>query len=1113
MPDKIKIPRLGKAAIEFNVSTSTIVEFLSKKGLEIEDNGNTKLTQEMYTLIINEYQKEKDIKERSSEIEIGHKSADSDTSAQSPLEEEPVKKKLVEREPEPVFTSGEVFIKDLQLRPTVTDEVAKTISVKKPKVLDKIDLDVLEKSKKKSSGSTKSKSGKTAGKEQELPKETVQPEESGANVKESEISDEASGIQEELQVEEIKNKKPKSVTKKAADGELTTKPAKKTKAKNVEVAETDEAPADTDEPKDSSLTEPEPVKTETAVAEKAQAVPEEEQKLQEKSEGESEKENVLSSDGADVTQMADEDASEIGNSVSEEEMTNETTDETSLGESAEKEIFTLNKVSLKGVTTLGHINLDEINQSTKPKKKSAAERQKEKEQKKQEKLEQRKQQKEQLKKVKSQSQPFDNSKFVKTETPKLAGPKVIATIELDQSGDEADRESGGKKKRKRIKTYTEKTSVSSFEKEKGGKPKSKEKKSGKYKVDFTEEDITKQIRKTYSGMAPVKKTQASKHRKEKREHFQQEMMEEIERSEQEKSVLKVTEFITANELAIMMNRPVTDIISACMSLGLAVAINQRLSADTIQLLAENYGYTVQFVGLEEEEEKVEENPEDLQPRAPIITVMGHVDHGKTSLLDYIRNTNVIQGEAGGITQHIGAYEVKVGDRSITFLDTPGHEAFTAMRARGASITDIVIIVIAADDQIMPQTVEAINHAQAAGVPMIFAINKIDKPGADPEKIRGALANMNILVEEWGGKVQSQDISAKKGTNVDLLLEKVLIEAEMLDLKANPNAEPTGTVIESSLDKGRGYVAKILVQNGTLRTGDIIAAGTSYGKIRAMYNEKNQVVKEAGPSVPVLLLGLNSAPQAGDTFKTYKTDKEARAIVNKRSQLLREQGLRTQKHITLDELGRRIAVGDFKELNVIVKGDVDGSIEALSDEVLKLSTADVQVNVIHKSVGQVTESDVLLASASNAIIIAFQVRPSAGAKKLAEQEQVDIRVYSVIYSAIDDLKAAIAGMKAPELKETVVANLEVRETFHISKVGIIAGCYVMDGKVQRSSKVRVIRDGIVIHDNGRLGSLKRFKDDAKEVTAGLECGLNIESFNDVKVGDVIEAYEQVEVPAK
>ena len=786
-------------------------------------------------------------------------------------------------------------------------------------------------------------------------------------------------------------------------------------------------------------------------------------------------------------------------------------------------------VARPALKTIGHINLDELNQSTKPKRKSQEERRRERDQKKRKQKEkEQKAQKTQKEQKKIENKPetpeapkVDN--FLKTEYTRLAGTKVISHIDLDATkskrdksdGSSASDSEGGKKKRKRIKASAysgnEKSTASFGEKERSSRSKSKDKK-GKYKVDFTDEEITEQIRKTYSGMAPVKKSQASKHRKEKREHIQHEMMEEMERNEQEKSVLKVTEFITANELAIMMNKPVTDIISVCMSLGLAVAINQRLSAETISLLAENYGFTVQFVGLEEEEEKPQDREEDLVPRAPIITVMGHVDHGKTSLLDYIRNTNVIQGEAGGITQHIGAYEVKVGDKSITFLDTPGHEAFTAMRARGASITDIVIIVIAADDQIMPQTIEAINHAQAAGVPMIFAINKIDKPGADPERIRAALANMNILVEEWGGKVQSQDISAKKGTNVDLLLEKVLIEAEMLDLKANPKAEPTGTVIESSLDKGRGYVAKILVQNGTLRTGDIIAAGTSYGKIRAMYNEKNQIVKEAGPSVPVLLLGLNSAPQAGDTFRTYKTDKEARAIVNKRSQLLREQGLRTQKHITLDELGRRIAVGDFQELNVIVKGDVDGSIEALSDEILKLSTADVQVNVIHKSVGQVTESDVLLASASNAIIIAFQVRPSSGAKRVAEQEQVDIRVYSVIYSAIDDLKAAIAGMKAPEVKEQVVANLEVRETFRISKVGVIAGCYVLDGKIQRSSKVRVIRDGIVIHDNGRLGSLKRFKDDAKEVTAGLECGLNIESFNDVVVGDQIEAYEEVEVPA-
>ncbi len=1010
MAEKIKIPRLGKAASEFNVSTATIVSFLSKKGYEIKDEPNTKLTEEWYALLIAEYQQEKDIKEKSSELGFG-------SFKNEASEEESAVLKKKEREVEPI-SSGEVFIKDTGLgRPKEEPPMVVKTKLAKPKVVAKIDL-----------GDEKPKRGRTSKKAAVLPAEEAAPKE------------EAAAEVVELKAEEpvvVETPPTPPVEENAVEAPVETTPVEHAETGT----ETRQTPA---EPEQTAET----------------AAPEEESKV---------------------------------------------------------ELFSLARnVAKPALKTIGKINLDELNQNTKPKPKSKEERRKEKEQKRNE----QKRQKEQTA-AESASETAKPDNFLKTEYTHLAGPKVISHIDLDadkpkrESAEAGSDSEGGKKKRKRIKSvYAGSDKSSSFDdKDKSSKSKSKEKKSGKYKVDFTEEDITEQIRKTYSGMAPVKKSQASKHRKEKRVHIQQEMMEEMERNEQEKSVLKVTEFITANELAIMMNRPVTDIISVCMSLGLAVAINQRLSAETISLLADNYGYTVQFVGLEEETEKVEENEEDLEPRAPIITVMGHVDHGKTSLLDYIRNTNVIQGEAGGITQHIGAYEVKVGDKSITFLDTPGHEAFTAMRARGASITDIVIIVIAADDQIMPQTIEAINHAQAAGVPMIFAINKIDKPGADPEKIRAALANMNILVEEWGGKVQSQDISAKKGTNVDLLLEKVLIEAEMLDLKANPKAEPTGTVIESSLDKGRGYVAKILVPNGTLHTGDILAAGTSYGKIRAMYNEKNQLVKEAGPSVPVLLLGLNSAPQAGDSFRTYKTDKEARTVVNKRSQLLREQGLRTLKHITLDELGRRIAVGDFKELNVVVKGDVDGSIEALSDEILKLSTEDVQVNVIHKSVGQVTESDVLLASASNAIIIAFQVRPSGGAKKLAEQEQVDIRVYSVIYSAIDDLKAAIAGMKAPEVKEQVVANLEVRETFRISKVGVIAGCYVLDGKIQRSSKVRVIRDGIVIHDKGRLGSLKRFKDDAKEVTAGLECGLNIESFNDVVVGDQIEAYEEVEVPVK
>jgi translation initiation factor IF-2 len=544
-----------------------------------------------------------------------------------------------------------------------------------------------------------------------------------------------------------------------------------------------------------------------------------------------------------------------------------------------------------------------------------------------------------------------------------------------------------------------------------------------------------------------------------------------------------------------------------------VSINQRLDAETINIVAEEFGYETEYVSAEVSEAIVQEEDreEDLTTRPPVVTVMGHVDHGKTSLLDYIRNANVIAGEAGGITQHIGAYEVSLPEsgKKITFLDTPGHEAFTAMRARGAKMTDIAIIVIACDDKIMPQTIEAINHAQAAGVPIVFALNKIDRPAADPDRIKSELANMNLLVEDWGGKIQSQEISAKKGTNVDLLLEKVLLEAEMLELKGNPNKRAKGTVIESSLDKGRGYVAKILVQDGTIRQGDVVLAGATYGRVKAMYNERNKLLKEAGPSAPVLLLGLNGAPQAGDTFNVMQSEKDAKDLSNKRTQLQREQGLRTQKHITLDEIGRRIAIGDFKQLDLIVKADVDGSVEALSDSLLKLSTPEVQVNVIHKSVGQITESDVLLATASNAIIIGFQVRPSVGARKLAEQEQIDIRLYSIIYTAINELKDAIEGMLSPEIQEKIVANLEVRETFKISKVGTIAGCMCLDGKIARSTKVRIIRDGIVVY-TGKLASLKRFKDDVKEVVMGQDCGLNIENFNDIKVGDIIEGYEELEI---
>ena len=590
------------------------------------------------------------------------------------------------------------------------------------------------------------------------------------------------------------------------------------------------------------------------------------------------------------------------------------------------------------------------------------------------------------------------------------------------------------------------------------------------------------------------------------------MQAEIEQEEKEKNILKLTEFVTVAELATMMNTPVTDVISACMSLGLFVSINQRLDAETINLVADEFGFSVEFVSIDIQEaiEDEADSEDNLLPRPPIVTVMGHVDHGKTSLLDHIRNTNVIAGEAGGITQHIGAYNVKLADgRAVTFLDTPGHEAFTAMRARGAQVTDIAIIIIAADDNVMPQTVEAINHASAAGVPIVFAINKIDKPGANPDKIREELANMNYLVEEWGGKYQCQEIAAKKGLHIDELLEKVLLEAELLDLKANPHKKAIGSIIESSLDKGRGYVATVLVQSGTLKVGDVVLAGQYYGHVKAMFNERGMKLEKAGPSEPALILGLNGAPQAGDKFNVMSNEKEARLLANKREQLQREQGLRTQKHITLDEIGRRIAIGNFQELNIIVKGDVDGSIEALSDSLIKLSTDEIQVNVIHKAVGQISEGDVMLAAASNAIIVGFQVRPSMGARRLAEKEQIDIRLYSIIYTAIEEIKAAMEGMLSPEIKEEIVATVEVLETFKISKVGTIAGCVVREGKITRSSKVRVIRDGIVVY-SGELGSLKRFKDDVKEVSKGFECGLNITNYNDLRIGDMIEAYEEVEV---
>ncbi|MCI5777807.1 MAG: translation initiation factor IF-2 [Bacteroidales bacterium] len=734
--------------------------------------------------------------------------------------------------------------------------------------------------------------------------------------------------------------------------------------------------------------------------------------------------------------------------------------------------------------------------------------------------------------------------FRLSDKPKLTGPTVLGKIELPV--DKAPgRDSHNKKKRQRIQGGKEKVDVSSpstisqvnstlnkernkqrqqqkqqqqaAQQQQNRKEKQRSKKGQAAPVKETsDEDVQKQVKETLARLtAKGHKTNTSKHNREKREAVRQRQEEEAERLEQEKKVLKVTEFVTASELATMMNVPVNKVIATFMSLGMFVSINQRLDAESLSLVAEEFGFKVEFLSVEKAHEVEEEEDDEslLVERPPIVTVMGHVDHGKTSLLDYIRNTNVIQGEAGGITQHIGAYSVTLeNDRKITFLDTPGHEAFTAMRARGAQVTDVAIIIVAADDSVMPQTIEAINHASAAGVPIVFAINKIDKPGANPDKIREALANMNYLVEEWGGQYQCQEISAKKGINVDKLLEKVLLVADLQDLKANPDRAASGNVIESSLDKGRGYVATVLVRNGTLHPGDMVVCGSNYGRVKAMFNERNQKVDVAAPSTPVLVLGLNGAPQAGEKFNVFADEKEAKDVANKRDQLQREFSMRATPHITLDEIGRRIALGNFQELNVIVKGDVDGSVEALSDSLIRLSTEEIRVNVIHKAVGQISESDIMLATASNAVVIGFQVRPSADARRLAEKEKIDIRLYSIIYDAIEELKSAMEGMLSPEIREQVTGNLEIRETFKISKVGTIAGCFVNDGKVKSKSKVRIIRDGIVVH-SGELESLKRFKDDVKEVVAGLECGLNVKGYNDIQVGDIIEAYEEIEVARK
>lgn len=793
-------------------------------------------------------------------------------------------------------------------------------------------------------------------------------------------------------------------------------------------------------------------------------------------------------------------------------------------EPVEEEVFKVSAPQVEAVKVLGKIDLDSLNQKTRPDKKTRKEKEQERKEKQ---LAQAKimaqqkaaaQQAEASAKEKKRVAPEEN--FIKTEIPVSGKPKVVGRVDLDAQP--SDNRPSKKGHRERIKSgkvsfderedFNKEGKFTKFDKAaKGGK--NKHGKHGFFHEEVNEEEVERNIKDVRTKLDSMgRKTNTSKHTRDKKEKIRQEMeLAELEQQEQEK-ILKVTDVVSANDLSAMMNIPAMDIIKACFDIGLMVSLNQRLEADTIQMIAENFGYEVQFVSADTQEsiEEVEDKPEDLLPRPPIVTVMGHVDHGKTSLLDYIRKSNVIAGEAGGITQHIGAYNVTLANgRQITFLDTPGHEAFTAMRARGAQVTDIAIIVVAADDQVMPQTVEAINHAAAAGVPIIFAINKIDKPGANPDKVREQLANMNYLVEEWGGKYQSQEIAAKFGKNVDLLMEKVLLEADMLELKANPNKPAQGTVIESKLDKGRGYSTNILISSGTLHVGDVILAGMHAGKIKAMFNEREQRITEAGPSMPVMVLGLDGAPQAGDKIHVMASEREARDIASKRERLQREQELRAMKPETLEDIARKIKIGNVQELNLIVKGDVGGSIEALSDALLKLSTEEIQIVIKHKAVGQISESDVLLASASKAIIVGFQVRPSADARRLAEKMGIDIRLYSIIYDAINEVKDAMAGMLSPEIKEEVTGSCEVRQVFKISKVGTVAGCFVTDGKIMRSSKVRVIRDGIVIF-TGELSSLRKVKDDVKEMTKGFECGLSINNYNDIQEGDMIEAFEEKEV---
>ncbi|MCX6225863.1 MAG: translation initiation factor IF-2 [Bacteroidia bacterium] len=1050
-----EVKRLSRVAKECNVGIQTIVDFLHKKGFDIENNPNAKIPPEALVMVMKEYQNDLAAKREAVQFKEEHKYESrttisiEDTTTQ-PVDEEPEQEEVLLIQDSRGSSVFDLDQDDSRHEKRVKKEAPEVTSVPidkpvGPKIVGRVEL--------------------------EKPKPKIRPK----PIPQPAVTPEPG---------DVHKPEPKLATLPDKDDGPKTEHKPRQKAEHKPVPESQEPLSVVADQ------EPEPV---TKPSELTGAGPKSVEPI--------------------IGPVQDEPPQPQTRKVAEEEVITRTT---------------LAKDLLGDFKVVGRIDIDSLNQKTRPSKKYVKEKPHPKPVK--ETKEIRPAPTTVLKQDPKPARQVDRPrKEQESDAPihrivvkKASGPTIVGKIALapesDRRREKVVVDLGGddplkKKKRKRIRKDRVAVVGPAADREAAKvikKPTKVRKKIGK--VEISEEDVQRQIKDTLSRITPKGKSKGSKHRKSKRELNRQSLLADADRDEQESHVIKVTEFVTANELASLMNVQVNEIISTCMSLGLFVSINQRLDAETISVVADEFGFDVQFISVEIQEaiEQELDKEADLKPRPPVVTVMGHVDHGKTSLLDYIRKTNIIAGEAGGITQHIGAYKVVLDNgKTITFLDTPGHEAFTAMRARGAQGADMAVIVIAADDAVMPQTIEAINHAAAAGVPMVFAINKIDREGANPEKIKEQLAGMNYLVEDWGGKYQSQEISAKKGMGVAELLEKILLESEMLDLKANPEKNALGTVIESSLDKGRGFVTTILVQGGTLKVGDIVLAGSYFGKVKAMFNERGGVITIAGPSEPVLILGLNGAPQAGDKFHVLATDREARDIATKREQLQREQELRTRKHITLDEIGRRIAIGNFQELNIIVKGDVDGSIEALSDSLIKLSTPEIQVNIIHKAVGQISESDILLATASNAIIIGFQVRPSLNARKLAEKEGIEIRLYSIIYDAINELRAAMEGMLSPEIKEEITGTLEVMEAFKITKVGTVAGCIVRDGKIYRTSKVRIIRDGIVVYD-GLLGSLKRFKDDAKEVVSGLECGLNIDNYNNIEVGDNIEAYTSREV---